>query len=43
MEIQVTRCSAFEKTTQKELFAYATFITVDGKRKLTDISLTWEI
>ena len=43
MEIQVTRCSAFEKTTQKELFAYATFITVDGKRKLTDISLKMRI
>jgi hypothetical protein len=38
---EINRCSEFEKTTQKELFAYATFKTdSNGKRKLTGISIT---
>lgn len=42
-KIEKTRCGSFENTTQKELFAYATFKTdSDGKRKLTDIRITHE-
>lgn len=42
-KIEKNRCVSPENTTQKELFVYATFKTdSDGKRKLTDISITQE-